>query len=238
MPLASLAGELGFGGEYLALRRSPLWRGREAPAGEGRAAVLVPGFGNPESAMQPLARWLRGGGWDVTVAPTGYNVDCGERVARHVDGAVSAARARSGRPVALIGHSRGGLISRAVAVRRADEVAILVTLATPWVVGMPDRPRAQRVGEVVKWANRHGATFLRSVHCSDGACCAALRRDVTRTPAAAWTVVWSRRDAIAGRLAVPPSEASRTVEIGTTHQGAMLSVPAWRAVGAALGTAP
>lgn len=230
----ALAHELGFAGEYLALRRSPLWRGAGAPVGEGRAAVLVTGFANPESAMEPMARWLRRSGWEVAVAPTGYNVDCGERVARHIDGAVSVARARTGRPVTLIGHSRGGLISRAVAVRRAEDVEALVTLATPWVIGMPDSARARRAAEVVTWANRKGATFLRSFDCRDGACCAALREDVTRTPPAAWTAVWSSRDALTGSLSLPPAAADAEIDIRTTHQGAMLSIPAWQAVATAL----
>ncbi len=231
----TLAHELGFAGEYVALRRSPLWRGAGAPDGAGRAAVLVTGFGNPESSMRPLARWLRRSGWDVSVAPTGYNVDCGERVARHVDGAVSSALARTGGPVALIGHSRGGLISRVVAVRRPGDVDRLVTLATPWLVGMPDSPSAKRAAEAVKWAHRHGASFLRSIYCGDGACCAALRDDATRTPAAAWTAIWSSRDALTGPLSVPPRSADHETDIRTTHQGAMLSIPAWRALAAALG---
>jgi pimeloyl-ACP methyl ester carboxylesterase len=182
MTVAQLAGELRFSGEYLALRRSPLWRGAGAPTAHGDTAVFVTGFGNPESAMNPLARWLASGGWDVSVASTGYNVDCGERAARHVDAAVSAARARSGRPVALIGHSRGGLLSRVIAVRRPHDVGTLVTLATPWVVGMPDRPGARRAAEVVRWAHGHGASFLRSFECGDGACCVALREDMWLTP--------------------------------------------------------
>jgi pimeloyl-ACP methyl ester carboxylesterase len=234
MNLTKLAGELRFSGEYLALRGSPFWRGAGAPTADGGAAVLVTGFANPESSMGPLARWLAIGGWDVTVAPTGYNVDCGERAARHVDRAVSAAWERSGRPVVLIGHSRGGLLSRVIAVRRPNDVGTLVTLATPWVVGMPDRPGARRAMEVVRWARGHGATFLRSFECTDGECCAALREDINQTPRAHWTAVWSSRDALAGSMTVPPADADNRIDIGTTHQGAMLSIPAWRAIGAAL----
>jgi pimeloyl-ACP methyl ester carboxylesterase len=230
----ALAHELQFAAEYVTLRRSPLWEGAGAPAGGGRAAVLVTGFANPESAMKPMARWLRRSNWDVSIAPTGYNVGCNEAVAGHVDRAVSEARERTRRPVALVGHSRGGLISRVVAVRRPEDVESLVTLATPWVVGMPHSPAADRVAHAVKWANRRGARFLRSVHCRDGACCAALRDDASRVPAAAWTAIWSSRDALTGSLSVPPTEAGAGVDVGTTHQGAMCSVPAWRAIAAAL----
>jgi hypothetical protein len=47
--------------------------------------------------------------------------------------------------------------------------------------------------------------------------------------------VWSSRDALAGRLTIPPPEADEQIDVRTSHQGAMLSIPAWRAVAAALG---
>ena len=61
-------------------RESSLWPDRHAPAGDGRAVVLLNGFGMPPATLNPLARWLRAGGWAVHVAPTGWNLDCGESI--------------------------------------------------------------------------------------------------------------------------------------------------------------
>ena len=82
--------------ELQALRRSSMWPDRGAPPGDGRAVVLVNGFGVPPATLAPLARWLRGGGWDVRIAPLGWNVGCGEVAAARL--APSSGRRAGMRP--------------------------------------------------------------------------------------------------------------------------------------------
>lgn len=178
--------------------------------------VLVGGFGVPGALLGPLARQLRGEGHEVSVAPLGLNVDCGERAAArleaHLDG-----------PAALVGHSRGGLLAKVVAVRRPDLVERLVTVATPWLVGPPS-PAAERIGRAIR---------LPSAGCGTGPCCERLRHDVEQDPAVPWTALWSSADRVAGDLGRPPPAAT-AVDTGTTHVGAVLSAAGRAAIAEAL----
>ena len=218
--------------ELQRLRKSSMWPDQQAPAGAGRAVVLVNGFGMPQATLKPLARWLRAGGWEVQTAPTGWNVGCGEATSERLCSMVEAMH--PGEPVALVGHSRGGLLARVVAVRLAGKVSDLVTICTPWTIGPPDRPGVAAAAGTVRFLRRHGVGMMGSIDCADGDCCKRFRAEMTTKPQAVWTAIWSSRDGIGGNDATPPAEADHAVDISTTHLGAIASVPAWNAIGAAL----
>lgn len=226
--------ELSVVAEAASLRWSHLWDGAEAPPGEGRAVVLVPGFAIPGSSLAPLARWLRWGGWRTAVVPLGFNVDCGERAVGRVVDVLEQGAAQTGAPVAVIGHSRGGQLARVATVRRPELVSSLITVATPWTVGPPDRPGVEAVARAVRIARRGGFRGWASIDCARGACCSRFRTDLRRVPEPPWTAIWSSTDGIAGDDAQPPAEAPVTVDIRTSHTGAVLSVAGWRAIAAAL----
>lgn len=224
-------GEARVAREYLELRRSPLWSGAERPAGDGRQVLLVGGFGVPASTLAPLRRWLRGGGYDAQIAPLGLNVDCTERSVERLAASVTG-------PVTLVGHSRGGLQARVLAVRRPAGVDRLVTVATPWIVGPPPGRGIEVTASLVR---RTG--LVPSIDCATGACCDQVRADVARRPRARWTLLWSSRDEVAGERSQPAAAVGpadddlrevEAIDVGTTHLGAVLSVAGWRAIAAAL----
>lgn len=221
--------------ELQALRSSSMWPDRGAPPGEGRGVILVNGFGMPPATLSPLARWLRGGGWAAQVAPVGWNVGCGEVAAGRLSSVIL--KASRDAPVAVVGHSRGGLVARVAAARLPGEVSHLVTLCTPWTIGPPDRPGIAVVAGGVRFLRRHGVEAMGSIDCADGTCCARFRDDMGQKPRATWTAIWSSRDGVAGDDAAPPPEADHTVDTSTTHLGAVASVGAWTAIGAALSRA-
>lgn len=218
--------------ELQRLRSSSMWPDQQAPPGDGRALVLVNGFGMPQATLKPLARWLRAGGWEVRAAPTGWNVGCGEATAKRICSLVEAMH--PGEPVVLVGHSRGGLLARVVAVRLAGKVSDLVTICTPWTIGPPDRPGVAVAAGMVRFLRRHRVDMMGSIDCADGGCCTRFRAEMTATPQAAWTAIWSSQDGIGGSDAMPPAEADHAVDISTTHLGAIASIPAWNAIRAAL----
>jgi pimeloyl-ACP methyl ester carboxylesterase len=209
-----------------------MWPDRAAPAGDGRTVVLINGFGMPPATLKPLGRWLRAGGWAVQTAPTGWNVGCGEATVERVCSLVDAVQLDG--PVALVGHSRGGVLARVASVRLADRVSDLVTVCTPWTIGPPDRPGVAVTTGAVRFLRRHGVDTMGSVDCADGDCCTQFRAEMTAKPPAAWTAIWSSRDGIGGRDAMPPAAADDAVDIATTHLGSIASVPAWTAIAAAL----
>ena len=114
--------------EAARLTLDPVWRGRDVPHGDGRAVVLVPGFGGGDYTVGALASRLRRVGYRPAVCGFVLNADCSDRALERVERRVAALHARSGRRVAVIGHSRGGHFARAVAARRPDLVSHAVSL--------------------------------------------------------------------------------------------------------------
>ena len=90
--------------------------------------MLVPGFGAGDHTLAALRSWLRRIGYRPAVCGFVVNADCSERALERVERRVVALHARSGRRVAVIGHSRGGHFARAVAARRPDLVSHAVSL--------------------------------------------------------------------------------------------------------------
>jgi pimeloyl-ACP methyl ester carboxylesterase len=220
--------------EYRELRSSELWPDRGAPDGHGRSVIVVPGFGVPAATVSPLVRWLRGGGWSVAVPRLGWNVGCGTAAVEVLQQQADAVARTSGRPVAVVGHSRGGLLGRVAAVRAPEAIGTLVTVCTPWSIEPPDRPGVAASTRAVQALRRRGIDVLASVDCAAGPCCAALRREVLQRPAARWVALWSSTDSIGGALSVRPAGAAVSKDLRTSHVGGVLSVAGWRAIGEAL----
>ena len=102
-------------------------RGGE-PRGDGRPVVLVPGFGGGDWTLQHLAFWLRRSGYDAVRCNFIVNAGCAEKALARVERRVIERSERSGRRVAVVGHSAGGYLARAVAARMPDRVSHVVAL--------------------------------------------------------------------------------------------------------------
>jgi pimeloyl-ACP methyl ester carboxylesterase len=119
-------GELRWQAELARLVVDPVFRGAGLPRGDGRVVIVVPGFGSGDGSTAILRDWLRR--LDYVPEPAGmpFNVDCSARALE----ALERRAARHERPVTLLGHSRGGLLSRALATVRPDLVRRVVVLGS------------------------------------------------------------------------------------------------------------
>src|SRR4051794_650613 len=107
-----------------------------APRGDGSVVIDVPGWRAPEASNAPLRAYLRALGWNARGWGLGTNVGDprvnGRQLAREVAETVE----REGRPVALVGWSLGGVISREIARNLPEAVRRVITFGSP-VVGGP-----------------------------------------------------------------------------------------------------
>src|SRR4051794_18334515 len=161
--------------EAATLMRSPVWNGIGLPPGDGRPAVLVPGYLAGDRWLALMARWLRALGYRTRRAGIRVNVDCSEAAVRCVERRMEELADATGERVSIIGQSRGGIIARAVAVRRPDLVSGIVTLGSP-VRGMLNiHPLVLASIGVVGGLGSLRVPHMFTWKCLRGECCSEFR---------------------------------------------------------------
>ncbi len=118
--------------EYGRLVADPIYLyGWDAPRGDGRPVIVIPGFLGGDGYLETLRGWLGRIGYRPFESGlrrnTGFNAALLAEIEQRT---VAAARAVGG-PVALVGHSLGGVHARAIARRRPELVSDVIALGSP-----------------------------------------------------------------------------------------------------------
>lgn len=117
--------------EQRRLLRDPIFTGLGVPRGAGRPVLLVPGFLGGDGSMATLRDWLERLEYRVEGSGLTFNIRYSEAVLESLVPRLAALHARAGRPVTLIGHSRGGILAKVLAHRYPRLVARVVGLGSP-----------------------------------------------------------------------------------------------------------
>jgi pimeloyl-ACP methyl ester carboxylesterase len=216
-----------FGLDWLALRASPVFYGFDVPRGDGSAVVVVPGFLGTDWYLLELHGWLGRLGYRSYLSRIGRNADCLELLSRKLLETVQTARAATGRPVHLIGHSLGGLLARSVAVRRPDLVASVVTLGSPFR-GIRSHPLLLRVSDRVRERLRRDDR----PDCFTGYCdCEAVTGLESAFPSSVPQIaVYTKSDGIVDWRVCVNDDAATNVEVAGTHVALVANPGAYRAI--------
>ena len=118
--------------DWISLRLSAVYCGTGIPHGAGAPVVLVPGFLASDWYLLEMFHWLRRIGYRPYLSRIGRNADCLDVLVGRLFETIEGAKAETGRPVHLIGHSLGGMLSRSAALRRPAAVASVITLGSPF----------------------------------------------------------------------------------------------------------
>ena len=163
------------------------------------------------------------------------NVDCSDRALNRLDELVKGIHRRTGRKVALIGHSRGAHFAKALAHRRPERVSCAVSLGagldTPFDISVPTRMAVAAFREL------HAVTSDRIARngCFTDTCRCAFARDYAGAfpESVELTSIYSKATAsCAGRACVVPY--ARNVEVTGSHVGLAFNRKAYREVARAL----
>jgi triacylglycerol lipase len=213
-------------GLLLTMLREQLRQAQPRP-GSGAPVLLVPGLFAGDASLVHLASTLGDHGWAVLPSGIRSNVGCSGMIVQRLVNRLEALAEDHGARVALVGHSRGGLLARAAAQRRPDLVSGVITLGSPH--------RDQLAVHPLLWANimtlatlgSLGVPGLMRLGCRGAEhCCRGYEDDVAASlPAGTGSVsVFSRRDGVTDWRACLDPDGSN-VEVDTTHCG-MPSDPA------------
>lgn len=189
----------------------------------GLGVVVVPGFGCADQVLALTTTWLRSRGYRPTGARIGLNLGCTTDLVGRLEARVAHHVERTGRRIVLVGHSRGGWLSRMLAVRRPDLVRALVTVGSPVLDPLGANPRLIGAARLLTRLSTIGIPGLLDDDCFTGPCfqdnTAALTAPLPEgLPALA---VYSRTDRIA------PWELCRDpyaecVEVSSGHAGLLV----------------
>ena len=210
-----------FAADILLLHSSPVYYGLGIPRGDGSAVVLVPGFLGTDAYLSQLHTWLERIGYRPYFSGIGLNAECPNLlIQQRLNTCVEKALLETGRKIHLLGHSLGGIISRSVAAQRPEDVASVITLASPFRGTVVHRTVLQAAEAVRKHIlKEHGSGVLPT--CYTGRCTCnfldSLRRSVPDSVLE--TAIYTRSDGIVDWHYCLTGNADSDFEVPGTHIG-------------------
>ena len=125
-----------FGSEIMSWQldqfRCSVGTSEEIPAGNGRPVLVVPGFGFGDPATFPMQMALHAAGYQVIHSEILFNVRCSNQTVNDLASvARRAVAADEGRKLLVVGHSRGGMIARGLAMLYPELVDRAICLGAP-----------------------------------------------------------------------------------------------------------
>ncbi|TPG41394.1 alpha/beta hydrolase [Sphingomonas koreensis] len=200
----------------------------QAPRGDGRPVLLLPGLFTSDRSNVVLRRYLttlgyRPHGWELghnfslrTIGPDGERLH--DRIAAIADDA--------GAPVTLIGVSLGGIMARFAAHRWTDLVREVITVSAPFA----GSPRATNLWRTYQWLTGEQIDSP-EVQALMNECAAPLP-----VPAAA---IWSSSDGFVNGMIChdPADRGCRSIHVTSSHMGVQMKPEVMRAIANVLGKA-
>ena len=221
--------------EFALLMADPVFYGVGVPRGDGRPALVLPGLFANDFYLQPMHSWLGRIGYRPVPSTFWLNAGCPERLTRQAQEALERRLSRTEEPAVVIGHSRGGILAKAIATRLGDRASHLVVLGSP--VGGMMRFRWDNVGSAPNGPSRRlgeASSRIRNLldpDCDAPDCGCAFFPDL-RAPLNSRTKVvsiYSRDDPIVPdwTCRIPSAE---NIEVRGTHSGLAFNGAVYRAL--------
>jgi len=135
--------ELRWQAELGRLMLDPVFAGRGVPRGDGGPVMLIPGFLAGDTSLSVMAGWLDRMGHRPHRSGIACNVGCSDRALDALEARAERIAGDAGRPLALIGHSRGGHFAKALAHWRPERTAGVISIGagldTPFDISVPTK---------------------------------------------------------------------------------------------------
>lgn len=222
--------------ELTHLIASPVFYGSGVTRGDGRLVLVLPGLFGNDFYLLPMHSWLARMGYKPLGSTLTLNVGCPERLRQRIDLEVQRASEKNSGPVALIGHSRGGILARAMAADLGARCSHLVLLGSPVgglenfakaMVKPPAAPRVARVGN--RWRR------VLDPSCDVPFCGCPFPTDFQRPlhRSTKITSIYSPDDSIVP-AAASPLPGANNIEVRGTHIGLVYNRVVYKHLAAAL----
>ena len=218
------------------LLRSPVWRGDGIERGEGEGVLLIPGFLAGDGSLGLMHQWLRSLGYRTKSTGFRANVACSAEACAMLEERLERLADATGRRVAIVGQSRGGILGKALGVRRPDLVRGVVALGSPVRQQLSVHPLVLSQIALVATLGTARMAGCFTHACLRGDCCREFRDALKqRFPDdVGYVSVFSRKDGVVNWRACLDPAADEQVEVTATHCGMSFHAPTYRIIGNAL----
>jgi len=221
-----------FAADILLLHSSPVYYGLGVPHGDGSAVILLPGFLGTDAYLTQLHTWLGRIGYRPYFSGIGINAECPNiLIQQRLNTCIEKALQDTGRKLHLIGHSLGGILARAVSSQRPNDIASVISLASPFRGTVAHRTVLQAAEAVRKHIlKEHGERVLPT--CYTGRCTCnfldSLRRNVPRS--VMQTAIYTRNDGIVDWHYCLTGDPRIDFEVPGTHIGLSFNSSAYTVI--------
>ena len=205
------------------------------PHGDGGRVLLLPGFGGGDHLLAPMALWLRRIGYGVDTCGIWVDTSCSEQAMLRIERRVQELADRHSGRVAIVGHSRGGYLAKALAARRPDQVSHVVTLGSGLSSPLDVAALGRGAVAVVRAVHRVTTDRVAQRGCMTATCACAFT-EAYESPFpddVRLTSIYSKGDGmVRWRSCVVPY--ADNVEVTGSHVGLAFNRKAYRAIAHAL----
>ncbi|MES4792612.1 MAG: hypothetical protein C4321_06135 [Chloroflexota bacterium] len=218
--------------EWLALRASPVYWGFGVPHGSGEPVVVVPGFLASDASLVELYWWLARIGYRPYFSRIGRNVDCPDFQTGRLRETVLRARQETGQRVRLVGHSLGGMLSRNLALEHPEDVAMVITLGSPFRDAVRAHPILISAAATIRSYAGTGAARNVRPSCFSGHCTCTFVKNMLMP--GEWQVrrfaVYSRQDGVVEWESCVEDDPALNDEVHASHLGMVVHAGTYRAI--------
>lgn len=232
--------------EYWQLHGSEIYRGVGVVPGESKPVLVLPGLFGNDLYLHTVRDWLKRMDYQPVASSIAWNVGCPRRLLSDAERQLEKALSMSEGDVALVGHSRGGLLAKALATRHADRIRNLVLVGSPLGGMLRAGPQGMQAyadamangsSQAQRMVFSSGRSFIRMLDPDcDSPVCQCEYMDALFAPLPNHmqvTSIFSRSDPI-----VPPGMSympyGQNIVVNGTHSGLMFNQEVFSYLAAAL----
>jgi triacylglycerol lipase len=219
-PLPPMWLEGRFASEYMTLIRDPVYYGRGFARGAGRPVLLIPGFLAGDQSLQTMQAWLRRMDYKPELSGIRFNVRHSEATVEAVLERLYVHHRRTKQKVALVGHSRGGLLAKVIADRNPELVSQVIALGSPLNEALDIHPLTMAAVHAARLYNR-----LRYWMPADTE--EAFMEQLAAPPAVPVTSIYTRLDGVVNWKACIRPDV-KTIEVKGSHGGLGVNAEVYR----------
>lgn len=222
--------------QLAALLGDPVYRGTNVTKGKGQAVLLIPGFLAGDWSLLRMSGWLDRLGYRTYFAGINWNVDCPNATAKKLQWRLEQLTTESVGPVAVIGHSLGGLLARFLGANFPAQVRHIIALGSPLDINSSDQvhPMVQAAFHLLAPLRARGNPAFRSCGRPTCTCHFAKTAFAPLPSSVGLTSIFSKQDEVVDWQASMDPNGDNIVVSGG-HLGLIVNREVYRAVAETLG---